>query len=180
VPADTQQPDRFAAWHNDARRTLVYADQEARRIGDGFIGDEHLLLGLLRLESGIAHDVLAALGLTLDRAREVVAAMSDRAAEGLASPEYRLAPRCKVAVEQTVNEARLRRVSYVASEHILLALTRVRPGGFAAPALLRLGVTPQAVHDRTREALVRPSAARPPRPSALRRLLHTLLRRNPK
>jgi ATP-dependent Clp protease ATP-binding subunit ClpC len=52
-----------------AKKVLEYAMAEARELNHSYVGTEHLLLGLLREEKGIAAQVLNSLGLTLDEAR---------------------------------------------------------------------------------------------------------------
>ncbi|HEY5486697.1 MAG TPA: Clp protease N-terminal domain-containing protein [Candidatus Limnocylindrales bacterium] len=62
-----------------AKRLIVLAIDEARRLGDGYIGPEHLLLGLVRHPSGVAADVLTSLGVDLDRVRhEVIRLVMER------------------------------------------------------------------------------------------------------
>ncbi len=55
-----------------ARRVIELAIDEARRLGHGYIGTEHLLLGLLREGEGVAAGVLDSFGITLERARTEV------------------------------------------------------------------------------------------------------------
>ena len=62
-----------------AKRVILLAIDEARRLGDGYIGPEHLLLGLVRDPSGVAAAVLASLGVDLDRVRhEVIRLVMER------------------------------------------------------------------------------------------------------
>jgi hypothetical protein len=60
------------ALHRTARQMVVFAQDEARLLEHNYIGSEHLLLGLLRAEEGVAADVLKDLGITLERVRDVV------------------------------------------------------------------------------------------------------------
>ena len=55
-----------------AKKVLELAMTEARDLGHGYVGSEHLLLGILREETGTGATVLVALGVTLERAREVI------------------------------------------------------------------------------------------------------------
>ena len=55
-----------------ARRVLSLAHQEAERARNNNIGTEHLLLGLMDEEGGVAGRVLRELGMTSDRVREVI------------------------------------------------------------------------------------------------------------
>ena len=71
--------ERFTA---QARKTVVLAQEEALRLGHGYLGAEHLLLGHLREEEGVAACVLRSLGSTLDGAREQVENIVGRGEEG--------------------------------------------------------------------------------------------------
>src|ERR1700685_2663367 len=61
----------FEHFSEEARRVVVQAQEEARELGHGFIGTEHLLLGMLRQE-GVALDALTAVGVSWDAAREQI------------------------------------------------------------------------------------------------------------
>ena len=58
-----------------AKKALIYAQEEARRLNHNFIGTEHILLGLLKLGVGIAVEALTELGYSLDDVREEVEAL---------------------------------------------------------------------------------------------------------
>jgi len=55
-----------------AQKAVEYAIDEARRLKHNYVGSEHLLLGLMREEEGVAAQVLIHLGLDLERARSEV------------------------------------------------------------------------------------------------------------
>ncbi len=55
------------------RRAIELAVEEAEQLGHGYVGVEHLVLGLLAAGEGVGYEVLASAGLTLDRARAEVA-----------------------------------------------------------------------------------------------------------
>lgn len=59
-----------------AKRAIEFAVDEARRLNSNYIGVEHLLLGLLRENEGVAFSVLESLGVTLERTREEVSRVS--------------------------------------------------------------------------------------------------------
>src|SRR5687767_2772213 len=62
----------FERFTDRARRALVHAQDESVRLGHGFIGTEHVLLGLLHESEGVAAAVLAEYGVRLDETRELV------------------------------------------------------------------------------------------------------------
>src|SRR5690349_2597778 len=102
-PAATRSHfDRFT---DRARDTLLLGQEEAHRLRHGCISTEHLLLGLLRDEGGVAAEVLASLGVTLADVRAEVERISGRG-ERVVSGEVRLTPRAKRAIELAVDEAR--------------------------------------------------------------------------
>ena len=131
--------DRFDKFTEGARNVLTLAQEEALRFNHNYIGTEHLLLGLVREDKGIAAGVLANLGVELLRVRsavEFIMGRGDRAVMG----ESGLTPRAKVVIEMTVDEARRLGHHYIGTEHLLLGM--VREGeGIAAGVLESLGVT---------------------------------------
>ena len=65
-------PDRLDRFTKRARQALTLAQDEAKRLGHGVIGTEHLLLGLLREGQGTAAKVLTRMGVDLDQMRQMV------------------------------------------------------------------------------------------------------------
>lgn len=146
------QPDRFDHFTAQARATLNYADKEARRLGHQVIGDEHLLLGLLRAKDGAASGLLQAAGVSIERAREVVGALEEGVAGGDGAMDISLAERGKRAIVSAVDAARARRRTKVTTVHLLLAVVYGVPGGRAQDALKQLGVDPVTVYARAAQA----------------------------
>ena len=140
-----------------ARRVLSLAHQEAERMRHNYIGTEHLLLGLIREEGGVAGRVLRELGLDANRVQEIV--------ERLTGPgQYRggkldLSPGTQQVLEYAVEEARRMGHHYIGTEHILLGLVRYGEG-IALDVLRKLGVTPEQIRRQTRRVLQESSASR--------------------
>jgi len=132
----------FARFTQRAQHVFHLAREEARSLGHPAIGTEHLLLGLLRENEGIAARALLNLGLDLALVRKAV---TDLVGPGRAEGgELELTPRVKKVVELANDEAQRWGVNYVGTEHLLLGL--IREGeGVAAQALADLGVTAEAV-----------------------------------
>jgi len=133
-----------------ARRVLSLAHQEAERARSRFIGPEHLLLGLLDEEGGVAGRVLRELGMSPDRIREAVNRVSS------VSPDFdpnsvELASQTQQVLEFAVEEARRLGHHYIGTEHILLGLVRVE--GTAIDVLRRLGVNEDQIRRQTRRVL---------------------------
>ena len=145
-----------------ARRVLSLAHQEAERMRQNVIGTEHLLLGLIEEEGGVAGRVLRELGLEPDRVREMVERMSGFG-------QYRggkidLAPGTQQVLEFAIEEARRMGHHYIGTEHLLLGLVRSQEG-LAMEVLRKLGVTSEQIRRQTRrilqESSTTPSAATP-------------------
>ena len=140
-----------------ARRVLSLAHQEAERMRHNYIGTEHLLLGLIREEGGVAGRVLRELGLEAERVQEMVERMTG-------TGQYRggkldLSPGTQQVLEYAVEEARRMGHHYIGTEHLLLGL--VRSGeGVAIEVLRKMGVTPEQIRRQTRRVLQESSASK--------------------
>ncbi len=132
-----------------ARRVLSLAHQEAERSHRESIGTEHLLLGLIEEDGGVAGRVLRELGLELARVREMVGRVSMDG--NSVSGKLELASDTQQVLEYAVEEARHLGHHYIGTEHILLGLVRVE--GSAMEVLRRLGVTADQIRRQTRRVL---------------------------
>jgi ATP-dependent Clp protease ATP-binding subunit ClpC len=132
-----------------ARRVLSLAHTEAENARQNSIGTEHLLLGLMEEEGGVAGRVLRELGLESTRVREIIERVSveSRHTDG----KIELAPDTQQVLEYAVDEARRLGHHYIGTEHILLGLVRV--DGTAMEVLRRLGVTADQIRRQTRRVL---------------------------
>jgi ATP-dependent Clp protease ATP-binding subunit ClpC len=140
--------DRFT---QRARRVLAYAQEEAERLNHSYIGTEHLLLGLLREESGIAGKVLRDLNVQYERVTELVERITG---PGRRTPfsQIDLTPRTKRVIELAVDEARRLGQHYIGTEHLLLGLIR-QGDGVAIDILRQLGVNPDQIRRETMRAV---------------------------
>ena len=120
----------FQRFGDRSRRVVVLAQEEARMLGHGHIGTEHLVLGLIHEESGIPATVLAAAGVTLDAARVQVAEIAGSGGKAPPGP-IPFTPRAKRVLELALREALELRQSYIRPEHMLLGLIRERNGAGA-------------------------------------------------
>jgi len=141
-----------------ARRVLSIAHQEAERAHNNNIGTEHLLLGLMEEEGGVAGRVLRELGMTSDRVREVVKRVTSPSAS-FDPNRVELAPDTQQVIEHAIEEARRLGHHYIGTEHILLGLVRVE--GVAMEVLRRLGVTAEQIRRQTRRVLNESSSTTP-------------------
>ncbi|MCC7209489.1 MAG: ATP-dependent Clp protease ATP-binding subunit, partial [Anaerolineae bacterium] len=143
-----------------ARRVLSLAQEEAERLNHSYIGTEHLLLGLMREEGGVAGRVLRDLGVDPRRVEEFVERMT-RAGQRSSGSRLDLSPGTKKVLELAVDEARRLGHHYIGTEHLLLGLVR-QDEGVAIDVLKRLGVKPDDVRRQTRRVILEnPSSTQP-------------------
>ena len=156
--------NRFAA---EARRCVEAAIDEARRLGHAAVGDEDLLLGILRADEGYAAEALSSLGVTLEGAREESEAMLSDALSwiGISLVEVRTeagetfdmripdnrripyAPMAKKALVAARKEMRRLGDNGLGTEHILLGILG-NADGMAVRMLGRIGITPERLEER--------------------------------
>ena len=131
--------NRFEKFSERARRSLTRAQEEAQHFGHNYIDTEHILLGLIGEEEGVASKVLVNLGAAPNKIRaavEFVVGRGERSSIG----EVGLTPRAKRVIELAVDEARRLNHSYIGTEHLLLGLLREREGA-AVGVLESFGIT---------------------------------------
>lgn len=140
----------FNRFTDRARKVLILAQQEAARYGHGYIGTEHLLLGLLREGEGVAAKALTSLDLDVDSVRVEVENILGTGNGQTSDIGY--TPRAKKVIELAMEEALRLGHNYVGTEHILLGL--IREGeGIAAQVLTGLGVDINLTRQRVIEML---------------------------
>lgn len=144
-------PNKMERFTQRARRVLSLAQEEAERLQHNYIGTEHLLLGLMREEGGVAGRVLRDLGLEQSRVEELVERLT-RASTRTTPVQLDLSPGTKKVLELAVDEARRMGHHYIGTEHLLLGLVR-QSEGVAIDVLKRLGVSPEEVRRQTRRVL---------------------------
>ncbi|MGI6189919.1 MAG: ATP-dependent Clp protease ATP-binding subunit [Clostridiales bacterium] len=141
----------FGRFTERAQRALVYAQEEARALGHNYVGTEHLLLGLVREEEGIASQVLKQLGADVANIRSQVESLVGRGNYNF-SEGFGYTPRTKRIMELSFYEARNLGHNYIGTEHLLLAL--IREGeGVAARIIKDLGIDLQNVREQLIKAL---------------------------
>jgi hypothetical protein len=155
-----REEERFDRLTPQARKVLGLAKEESRRFNHNYIGTEHLLLGLVRLDEGVSATVLKNLGVELNKVRssvEFIIGRGDRIVLG----DIGLTPRSKEVIELAFDEAKRMNQEHVGPEHLLLGL--VREGeGIAAGVLESLGINLWRVRQETLRVLGLPPAADEP------------------
>ncbi len=128
---------------------MVLAQEEARTLKHNYIGTEHILLGLLREEEGLAARVLESLDITTERVRSQVVRIVG-SGEEVTSGQIPFTPRAKKVLELALREALSLGHNYIGTEHILLGLVRENEG-VAARILLDF----DADSDKIRNEVIR-------------------------
>jgi ATP-dependent Clp protease ATP-binding subunit ClpC len=152
----------FERFTERARQVVVLAQEEARLLRHNYIGTEHLLLGLLREEEGLAARVLVGLDLSTDDVRAQVERIVGQGDE-VAAGQIPFTPRAKKVLELSLREALSLSHNYIGTEHILLGLAR-EGDGVAARILLQFGVDANKIRDEVSKLL----GTLPPRPPGRR------------
>ncbi|MBN2149497.1 MAG: ATP-dependent Clp protease ATP-binding subunit [Anaerolineales bacterium] len=144
-----------------ARRVLSLAHQEAERMRQNYIGTEHLLLGLIKEEGGVAGRVLRELGLEAERVEEVISRITGVGQSRVSKLD--LSPGTQRALEFAVEEAQRLGHHYIGTEHLLLGLVRLGEG-VALDVLRKMGVTAEQIRRQTRRVLQESAPPNPPMP----------------
>jgi ATP-dependent Clp protease ATP-binding subunit ClpC len=157
----------FTRFTDRSRKSVEAALGEARMLGHDSLGDEDLVLGILRADEGLAAEALTSLGVTLEGAREE---SEEMLADSLSSigisleevrreagdafemriPEHRripFSPRAKKALVEARKEMRRLGDNYLGTEHVLLGILG-NEDGTAVRMLVRLGVVPETLEER--------------------------------
>lgn len=153
--------DNMGRFTQRARRVLSLAHEEAEKLQHNYIGTEHLLLGLIREEGGVAGRVLRELGLDPARVKEVVERLTGVGRHKGGRVE--LAPGTERVLQIAIEEATKMGRHYIGTEHLLLGLVH-QDEGVGIDVLKRLGVTSEQVRRQTRRILQESPSRRTSRP----------------
>lgn len=135
-----------------ARRVLSLAQEEAERLSHSYIGSEHVLIGLLREDGGVAGRVLRELGLDVVRVQAMVERLSSSSGTRTPFTKTELSPSTKRILELAVEEARRMGQHYISTEHLLLGLARQNEG-LAIDVLRKFGISAEQIRRQTRRML---------------------------
>src|SRR2546430_9681751 len=117
----------FERFTERGRQVVVVAQDEARALKHNYIGTEHILLGLLREEEGLAARVLESLDITVEEVRAQVARIVGQDDE-VTTGQIPFTPRAKKVLELALRDALSLGHNYIGTEHILLGLVRENEG----------------------------------------------------
>src|SRR4026207_906131 len=144
----------FERFTERARQVVVLAQDEARALKHNYIGTEHILLGLLREEEGLAARVLESLDITVEEVRAQVARIVGQG-DGGTPGQIPSPPRAKEVLELALREALSLGHNYIGTEHILLGLVRENEG-VAARILLDFAADAEQIRNAIIRMLSRP------------------------
>ncbi len=148
----------FERFTERARQVVVLAQEEARTLKHNYIGTEHILLGLLREEEGLAARVLESLDITIERVRAQVVRIVG-SGEEVTSGQIPFTPRAKKVLELALREALSLGHNYIGTEHILLGLVRENEG-VAARILLDFDADSEKIRNEVIRMLSGPGGRR--------------------
>ncbi len=148
----------FERFTERARQVVVLAQEEARTLKHNYIGTEHILLGLLREEEGLAARVLESLDITVERVRAQVVRIVG-SGEEVTSGQIPFTPRAKKVLELALREALSLGHNYIGTEHILLGLVRENEG-VAARILLDFDADSEKIRNEVIRMLSGPGSRR--------------------
>jgi Clp amino terminal domain, pathogenicity island component/UvrB/uvrC motif len=169
---DARRRAMFERFTDRARRVVAQAQEEARRLDHGYIGTEHILLGLIREGEGVAAQALESLGISLDAVRQQVEEIIGRG-QHTPSGHIPFTPRAKKVLELSLREALQLGHNYIGTEHILLGLIH-EGDGVAAQVLVKLGADLNRVREQVIQ-LLHGHQAKEPVPARSTAGEHTLL-----
>jgi Clp amino terminal domain, pathogenicity island component len=155
----------FEKFTERARQVVVLAQEESRQLQHNYIGTEHVLLGLLREEEGLAARVLESFGITVELVRAQVVRIVGRGEEA-ADNQVPFTPRAKKVLELALREALTLDHNYIGTEHILLGLVRENEG-VAARILLDFDADAEAIRNELVRMLSGPGVREQKRPMAI-------------
>ncbi len=141
----------FEYFTDKAVKTVMLAQEEARRLGHNLVGTEQILLGLIGEGTSIAAKVLRDCGVTLEQARKEVEKIIGQGSRYVPA-QIPFTPKVKRVFEQSFGEAREFGHNYISPEHLLLGLIREETG-VAAKVLENLGVDLENVRTQVIEKL---------------------------
>lgn len=150
----------FGRFTERAQKVLLLAQEEAQYFDHGYVGTEHILLGIIKEGEGNASRILQGMGVSLEKIREQVERLEGRGTPSVYQTEIALTPRTKRLLELSIMEARNLGHNYVGPEHLLLGL--INEGeGVAVAALQALAVDLGKLRQELVNSMSESSGAKP-------------------
>ena len=142
---------KFTGFTQKANDALNAAVSAAEELGHAYIGSEHILLGLLKENGGMAYTALSARKITADAVEKIIRASVGTGAPTVLSPAD-FTPRAKHIIDSAIVQGKSMGHSYIGTEHILMGI--IREGSCAANEILsQLGASSQDILSDISKAL---------------------------
>lgn len=139
------------------KKVMQFAREESMRLGNDYVGTEHLLLGLLREGEGVAIAVMKNLGVDLEELAKVIErAITTTGGMMTIGQMIPFTPRAKRVLEVAAQEARAMQHRYIGTEHLLLALIKDNESA-ASSVLTALQLDYEKTKDEIEKVLSGPS-----------------------
>ncbi len=142
----------FEKFTDKARRVMSLAQDEARGLGQMYVGTEHLLLGLIKESDGIAAKALAKFDINYEETLATIKQISKADAEPVPGGHIPFTPRAKRVLENAYRETMTYGQTYISTEHLLLGIVR-EGNGIAMEALSRMGISGDAIRNAVDELI---------------------------
>src|SRR5665811_173058 len=142
----------FKRYTEKAKKAIMIAQEEAINLNHDYIGTEHILIGLIKEEEGVASQVLRQLGVNIDKVVEELERLVGKG-EYQQVGEISFTPRAKKILELASQEASQLKNNYIDTEHILLGLIK-EGSGVAVRILNDLGVNLDNVYSEIMKVLM--------------------------
>ncbi|MCK4401423.1 ATP-dependent Clp protease ATP-binding subunit [bacterium] len=136
----------FSRFTERAKRVVMMAKEEATRMNHPQVGTEHILLGLLRVGSGVALAVIEKMGIDPRKIMNEIEKKARTGSPALVLGEMPISPQAKRVLELSLEESAALGHNYVGTEHIFLGLIREKEG-IAAQVLEQIGLNLEKVRD---------------------------------
>ncbi len=136
----------FNKFTKRAQRVIVLSQEEARNLNHDYVGTEHILLGLLSLDEGVAAEAFKVLGVDKRVLRDQVVHLIGEGDNVLLSGDRPMTPRAKRVLSFSVQEAQEFGHNFVGTEHILLGLIKEEEG-IANQVLVNAGLSQEKIYE---------------------------------
>ena len=150
----------FEKFTDKARKVMGVAQEEARALGQMYVGTEHLLLGLIKEKDGVAAQALAKLDVTYDETIATIRGLTAEEAEPVPGGHIPFTPRAKRVLESAYRETMTHGQTFIATEHLLLGIV-AEGNGRAMDALRAMGLSSDAVRNAVNELIAKEDEGRP-------------------
>ena len=150
----------FEKFTDKARKVMGVAQEEARALGQMYVGTEHLLLGLIKEKEGVAAQALAKLDVTYDETIATIRGLTAEEAEPVPGGHIPFTPRAKRVLESAYRETMTHGQTFIATEHLLLGIV-AEGNGRAMDALRAMGLSSDAVRNAVNELIAKEDEGRP-------------------